>query len=116
MLASCADRYALMHDRIADPGAFAELRQQALGVSLMGAQAHCSALELIPEFRAALPRELAPPLMAILLLGAISSSCTVIAACSTPQGLDGVTLLSAKRLQAILSSKEVAGWLSTTLS
>lgn len=116
MLATSADRYTLLAVGLGDAIAFPEVKRQALSISLLASQAHCSALELVPEFRGTLPRGQAPPLMALLLLGAIASSCTVIAACATPRSLEGVTLLSAKRLQAMISSQEVAAWLQAALS
>lgn len=115
ILAASADRYATLRIRLEDPRLFTEVKRQALSTALLAAQTQNSALELIGELRRALPREQVPPMMGLLLLGSLASSCLIIASAQGPGNLADAGMLSAERLQKVISSKEVDAFLRRML-
>jgi len=115
LLVSTSDTYLRIRQLLDDPGRFDQARREALSLSMMSSQLLTTALENMHQLRSQTERQYHPPLMALLILGALGSSCTLIAAAGNAQKLNDVTLLSARYLQAVLELPEVDGWLKVCL-
>jgi hypothetical protein len=115
VLTTSADAYIQILIALESEKNYQAARKIALSTMLISSQTQLSTLELLKDLRGLLDKSYHPPLMAILALASIASSCSLISAAVEAGQLDKSYLLSPKTLDTMLNSKDVNNWLMVCL-